>query len=274
MNPGPPPRRPGICHSRALSDIDHNDGVKSPCSPAPDWHNRPRLRLPQLTVTFTNALDGAQDMIRMRRARLTAGILLGVGAVVAPLAGASGAAAAPSQGPNTPTQVPGGINAATLPGASVFGNTPPGTAVTVSFVLKEQNFSSLESQVEAGIPSTGSLSVGQFAARYGQSASNISALTSYLAGFGIKTSVYTDDVNVVATGTAGEFNKALTITEENVHVPQQAGIGGFGPIRAQNVYTSAQEPLLPYRLASFVTAILGLSDYCPFVRDIGKPPPP
>ena len=207
----------------------------------------------------------------MRRARLTAGILLGVGAVVAPLAGASGAAAASNQSPNTPTQVPGGINAATLPGASVFGNTPPGTAVTVSFVLKEQNFASLESQVEAGIPSTGYLSVGQFAARYGQPASNITALTSYLAGFGIKTSVYPDDVNVVATGTAGDFNKALTITEENVHVPQQAGIGGFGPIRAQNVYTSTQEPLLPYRLASFVTAILGLSNYGPFVSDIAKP---
>src|ERR1700683_3349707 len=210
-------------------------------------------------------------MIRMRRARLVAGILLGAGAIVAPLAGASGAAAAPNQGPNTPTQVPGGINAATLPGASVFGDTPPGTAVTVSFVLKEQNFSSLEAQVESGIPQSNYLSVSQFAARYGQSASNISALTSYLAGFGIKTSVYADDVNVVATGTAGDFNKALTITEENVHVPQQAGFGGFGPIRAQNVYTSPQEPLLPYRLASFVTGILGLSNYGPVVSGVAKP---
>src|SRR6202167_2184461 len=244
MNPGPPPRRPGI---------------------------RPRSRLPQLTVTFTNALDGAQDMIRMRRARLTAGILLGVGAVVAPLAGASGAAASSNQSPNTPTQVPGGINAAALPGASPFGTTPPDTPVTVSFVLKEQGISSLETQVESGIPQSNYLSVSQFAARYGQPASNISALTSYLAGFGITTSVYPDDVNVVANGTAGDFNRALTITEENVHVPQQAGFGGFGPIRAQNVYTSPQEPLLPYRLASFVTAILGLSNYGPFVSDVAKP---
>jgi subtilase family serine protease len=190
---------------------------------------------------------------------------------VAPLAGASGAAASLNQSPNTPTQVPSGINAATLPGASVFGDTPPGTAVTVSFVLKEQGISSLESQVESGIPSTGYLSVSQFAARYGQPASNIDALTSYLAGFGIKTSVYADDVNVVATGTAGDFNKALTITEENVHVPQQAGIGGFGPVRAQNVYSNKQAPLLPYRLASFVTAILGLSNYGPYVSDVAKP---
>jgi kumamolisin len=207
----------------------------------------------------------------MRKARLTAGILLGVGAVVAPLAGVSGAAASSSTGPSTPTQVPGGINAAALPGASVFGTTRADTQVTVSFVLKEQNISSLEAQVESGIPRDGYLSVSQFAAKYGQPASNINALTSYLAGFGIKTNVYPDDVNVVATGTAGEFDQALTITEEDVQVPQQAGIGGIGPIRAQKVYSPKQAPLLPYRLASFVTAILGLSDYGPFVSDIAKP---
>jgi kumamolisin len=208
-------------------------------------------------------------MIRMRKARLAAGILLGVGAVVVPLAGASGAAA--STNPNAPTQVPTGINAADLPGATVFGNTPADTPVTVSFVLKEQNVGSLELQVEAGIPSSNYLSVSQFAAKYGQPASNINALTSYLAGFGIKTNVYADDVNVVATGTAGEFDQALTITEQNVHVPQQAGTGGFGPIRAQNVYSPKQAPLLPYRLASFVTAILGLDNYGPYVSTAAKP---
>jgi kumamolisin len=207
----------------------------------------------------------------MRKARLAAGILLGVGAVVAPLAGASGAAASLSTSPNTPTGVPSGINAASLPGVTVFGNTPSNTPETVSFILKEQNASSLEAQVESGIPTSNYLSVSQFAAKYGQPTSNINALTSYLAGFGITSDVYADDVDVSTTGTAGEYNQALTITEENVHVPQQAGFGSFGPIRAQNVYTNKQEPLLPYRLASFVTAILGLSNYGPFVSDIAKP---
>jgi kumamolisin len=204
----------------------------------------------------------------MRKARLTAGILLAAGTVVVPLAGASAASAS---GPNSPTGVASGISAATMPGATVFGDTPTDTPVTVSFVLKEQHISSLEAQVESGIPRDGYLSVSRFAAEYGQPASNINALTSYLAGFGIKTDVYADDVNVVATGTAGDFDNALTITEENVHVPQQAGFGGFGPIRAQDVYSNKQEPLLPYRLASFVTAILGLSNYGPFVSDIAKP---
>jgi kumamolisin len=216
-------------------------------------------------------MRGAQDMIRMRKARLAAGILLGVGIVAAPLAGASSAAAASSPGPNTPTTVSAGINAAAISGATVFGNTTADTPVTVSFVLKERNIQALEARVEGGIPRSNYLSVSQFAARYGQPASNINSLTSYLAGFGIKTDVYADNVDVVATGTAGEFDQALTITEENVHVPQQAAHGGLGPIHAQDVYSNKQAPLLPYRLASFVTAILGLTNYGPYVSDIAKP---
>jgi kumamolisin len=216
--------------------------------------------------------DGAQSMIRMTKARLTVAAVLGlgVGAFLVPLAGATGAAAS-TPGPSTPTSVPAGINAAALPGATVFGDTPADTPVTVSFVLKEQNIQSLEAQVEAGIPTSSYLSVGQFAAEYGQPASNISALTSYLASFGISTTVYADHVDVVANGTAGEFDQALTVTEENVAVPQQPGGAGYGPIPAQRVYTNEQSPLLPYRLASFVTAILGLSDYGAFVSDVAKP---
>ena len=37
------------------------------------------------------------------------------------------------------------------------------------------------------------------------------------------------------------------------------------------MYTNTQQPLLPYRLASFVAAILGLSDYGPYVSHIAKP---
>ena len=210
-------------------------------------------------------------MIRKTMARLTAGTLIGAAAVAVPMATATSATASPSQSPTTATPVPSGINPATLPGVTVFGNTPPDTPVTVSFILKMQNIQSLEFRVEAGIPSSNYLSVGQFAARYGQSASNINALTSYLAGFGITTTVYADDLDVVANGTAGDFDNALTITEENVSVPRQAGSHGFQAVRAQNAYTNKQEPLLPYRLAHFVTAILGLSDYGPFVSDTAKP---
>ena len=213
-------------------------------------------------------------MIRISKPGLATRILLGVGvgALLVPLVGAASSAnAASGPGPNTPTAVPTGINAAALPGATVFGDTPTDTPVTVSFILKERNIQSLGAEVEAGIPTSDYLSVRQFAAEYGQPAYNINALTSYLAGFGIATTVYADNVDVVATGTAGDFNNALTITEENVDVPQQPGNGAFGPIRAQKVYTNEQDPLLPYRLASFVAAILGLTNYGPFVSDTAKP---
>ncbi len=214
-------------------------------------------------------------MFHSRKARLSAGIVIGVAAVMVPLATLSGSALA-STGPNTPTQVPQGINAADIPGTQVFGDTPSGQAVTVSFVLNEQNIRSLEAQVETGIPSSQYLSVSQFAARYGQSTSNIDALTSYLAGFGISTDVYADHVDVVANGTAGEFDKALTITEKEATVPEQKGSGGyggfgFGPVPEQNIFTNTSDPLLPYRLASFVTAILGLTNYAPYVSDVVKP---
>jgi kumamolisin len=205
----------------------------------------------------------------MTTARLAAGIVLGAGVLIAPLAAASSAAAATN--PSTPTQVPAGIDAADIPGATVFGNTPPSTPVTVSFILKLRGETALGAAAERGIPTSDYLSVGQFAADHGQSPSNIRALTSYLAGFGITTSVYADDLDVVATGTAGEFNHALTITEEQVHVPAQRG-GGFGPSsHEQTVYSNNSQPLLPYRLATFVTAILGLSNYGPYVSDVAKP---
>ena len=207
----------------------------------------------------------------MGRARLAAGILLGAGVIMAPLAAASSAAAAPTAGPNTPTSVPSGISAADVPGASVFGDTDPSTPETVSFVLKMRNEASLSAAVEQGIPTSQYLSVGQFAARHGQPVSNINALTSYLASFGITTTVYADGLDVVANGTAGEFNKALTITEKQVEVPPQPGDAQYGFSHKSRYYSNTSDPLLPYRLASFVTAILGLSNYGPFVSDVAKP---
>ena len=181
-------------------------------------------------------------------------------ASVALLPGQAAGAATP--GPNTPEPVQSGINAAALPGASVFGNTPADTPETVSFVLRERDLHQLEKAVERGL--RGFLSVGQFASRYGQSQASISSLTSYLAHYGISTAVDADDVDVVATGTAGDFDNALSVTQLNYDVPQLPGSDGTGPIPAQRVHGTAQSPLLPYRLSRFVLAILGLTNYGPF----------
>ena len=179
-----------------------------------------------------------------------------------PLAALAGPASAATPSPNTPEQVASGISAAQLPGATVFGSTPASTPETVSFVLRERNVNVLKASVSNGVRNY--LSVSQFAGTYGQTPANISALTSYLAGFGIKSDVYADNVDVSTTGTAGEYDQALSVTQNQYHVPQQAARDGINAIPAQTVHGNAKSPLLPYRLSNFVLAILGLTNYAPY----------
>jgi kumamolisin len=192
-------------------------------------------------------------MIRKSACRL----MMVVVSVCVLLVGASVASAA------SPTQkVAQGVNPATLPGATVFGNTPPGTPETVSFIMREQNESQLEAGVEQGVRSF--LSVPQFAARYGGFPFAINQLRGYLSRFGITTTVDADQVDVVANGTAGEFDQALSVQQHQYHVPAQPGHGGFGGIPAQTVHGAGESPQLPRGFAGDVLAILGLSNYAPF----------
>ncbi len=188
-----------------------------------------------------------------------------------PLAALAGPASAATSAtnPNTPEKVASGITASQLPGATVFGTTPADTPETVSFILQERNYSLLRANVINGVRNY--LSVSQFASRYGQTPANIAALTSYLAHFGIKTDVYPDNVDVVATGTAGEFDSALSVTQHQYHVPALRGVGGLAGIPAQTVHGTAGAPLLPYRLSNFVLAILGLTNYGIYADHVVKP---
>jgi subtilase family serine protease len=198
------------------------------------------------------------------RSRLLAGLAAGVLAVATPVA-ATAATAQAASGSNNPQQVPAGILAPEMRGASAFGNTPASTPEQVSFILKERNVSALESAVTGGLKNFDS--VGQFAAKYGQTSYVVSALTSYLASFGITTAVYPGNVDVSATGTAGEFDKALSVTQKNYNVPAQPGFGGH-KIKAQSVYSATGAPKLPSNLAQYVLAILGLTNYSPFSTNL------
>ena len=196
------------------------------------------------------------------RSRLWAGLAAGVLTVAASIAATSGAAqAASTPGPNTPETVPTGLLASSLPGASAFGDTSPSTPEQVSFILKERDISQLESSVTSG--KTSYDSVSQFAGKYGQTSAVVSALTGYLAKFGITTSVYPGNVDVSASGTAGEFDQALTVKQQNYHVPARHGANG-GSVPAQTVYSATAAPELPYRLSQYVLAVLGLTNYAPF----------
>jgi subtilase family serine protease len=201
-------------------------------------------------------------MIWMRKARLSAGIVLGVAAIVTPLATLAGPASASIPSPDTPEAVASGIGVASLPGSTAFGSTPAGTPEAVSFILRERNLSYLEAGALQGFRNY--LSVSGFASAYGQTPANISALTTYLAHFGIKSDVYADDVDISTTGTAGEYDAALSVTQQQYRVPAFAARDGLAGIPAQNVHGIATSPLLPYRLSNFVLAVLGLTNYAPY----------
>jgi subtilase family serine protease len=177
------------------------------------------------------------------------------------LMGAATASAASST-----TTVPQGVNAAALPGSSPFGNTPPNTPETVSFVMNERNKSQLEAQVEHGLHHF--VSVGRFASQYGGDPSAIAQLRGYLSKFGITTTEYADRVDVVANGTAGEFDQALSVQQRQYHVPAQRGHHGMRGIPAQTVHGAVGAPRLPSSFGRDVLAVLGLTNYAPFTSNM------
>ncbi|HXB47292.1 MAG TPA: protease pro-enzyme activation domain-containing protein [Streptosporangiaceae bacterium] len=183
----------------------------------------------------------------------TAGSLLLLSAVVP-----AGAATGPSAGK---VAVPQGLSVAGLVGHSVFPRPINGnTKETVSFVLRLRQASTLESDVERGMPG-GFLKVATFASRYGQTKPRVAALEKYLRGFGLKTTAYADRLDVSVTGTAREFNKALSVTQAQ-YTTKAVPARGNQPARpAVTFHGTTDQPLLPKNLAGFVYAILGLTNY-------------
>jgi kumamolisin len=200
-------------------------------------------------------------MARTVRLRLWAGLAAGAVIAAVPVA-ATAANASTGPGSNTLVRVTPGISAANVPGAVGFGTTPASTPETVSFVFKEQNLGTLEAAVTRGVKNY--VSVGQFAREYGANPAVISGLESYLGKFGITTSAYADNVDVVANGTAGEFDQALAVTQHQYKAPAVRGRDGLAGIRAQTFHGTAQNPEVPAYIASSLVAILGLTDYSPF----------
>ena len=167
----------------------------------------------------------------------------------------------PVRHPEAMTAVPAGISAAALRGATVFGATPPDTPESVSFILKARDLSQLKANVEQGVHDY--LSVSQFAQTYGQSPTTIYLLEVYLSWFGIGTQSYADDLDVTASGTAGQFDQALEVQQLEYHVPGRPGIDGSEGIPSQTVHGTAASPQLPTLIAKHVLTVLGLTNYSP-----------
>jgi kumamolisin len=157
------------------------------------------------------------------------------------------------------TAVTQGPGAAALP-STPFGATPPSTPETVSFILSARNLGDLEKQVQNGWHGP-FLSVNDFARQFGQSQGNINALEQYLAGFGITSTATADGLDIQTQGTAGEYDNALQVQQQQFQVNPGPVYKGAPDRKPMMVHGTKQTPLLPKNLAKFTLAILGLSSY-------------
>jgi subtilase family serine protease len=194
------------------------------------------------------------------RRRVAAGVILAAGT-----AGSMTllSAVAPAQGSTSPAPkvaVAQGVTMAGLKAQPVFP-VAPGTKETVSFALRMRDESRLAAKVTAGIRPGHFLSVAQFAERYGQSESSIKALEGFLADYGIKTKAYADHLVVTATGTAGEFDNALSVSQHQYKTAAVRAHDGIAGHPAYTFHGTKDRPLLPRKLARIVQSILGLTNY-------------
>jgi kumamolisin len=200
-----------------------------------------------------------------------AGVLVAaLGVLGSPSFEASSFVASPSSAPTGEVAVAQGLGPIVLKNATAIGSTAASTPEIVSFILRGRNLFSLESAVEGG--HSPDLTVAQFAARYGQTTATITALQSYLNKYGIATSVYPDGLDVTASGTAAEFDSALSVKQQQYKVPAMAAHNGLATIGAQQVHGTTQNPYLPTSLGSSVLTILGLTNYAPFSTDLTHTP--
>ena len=180
-------------------------------------------------------------------------------ALVAAIGGAvsatSAAAKVPvSQGPSSLLLQHSGKDGAP-PVFPIDDNTPANTPEDVSFILDIRHENALENLVSNGVNGGHYLSTAQFAQQYGQSRQNIRALTSYLAHDGIHTTVMSDSLDVQANGTAGEFDNALSVHQRDYETTAIPAQHGHPAVPGKTFHGSANDPLLPRQLASFVESI-------------------
>jgi kumamolisin len=210
---------------------------------------------------------------RRRVVAVAAAAALAAGALAAAMADPPFRTSSFQAGPSAPqggVAVAQGLGPAVLKNATAKGATPPDTQEIVSFILRGRNMLQLTSAVGSG--RSPNLTVAKFASQYGQSPTAITALESYLNQFGLKTSTYPDNLDVTASGTAAQFDQALSVQQQQYQVPAAAAHDGLPGIAAQLVHGTTATPYLPASIAPSVLAVLGLTNYAPFRADATHTP--
>lgn len=177
--------------------------------------------------------------------------------------------------PSPPEQrapVAQGAGVTALAGGVALGATPAASLLSVSLVLRPRHLGQLEAKVERGFARP-YLSVGQFAATYGQTPEVIDQLTGYLAGYGIASAVAPNRLEIKAAGSAVAFEFALGVALHQYLVvtpapsPSQSATAGRPPSQIQVVHGTLAQPSLPSALAAKVSTVLGLTNAASFVSN-------
>ena len=217
--------------------------------------------------------------IKLKASKSRLAIKAGVGFALGSMVALAATSAAPltdaALSSNSLQSVPQGIGAAVIANATPMSQTNSAQTMTVSFILKANNLMMLENRVSKGW--TGPyLKVPQFAEMFGQSMSFIDMLKHYLGTYGIHSHAYPDRLVVVAEGTALQFDHALSVLMDNFNL-KTPSTSLTGAATTKVFYGSKTNPMLPQNLASNIVAILGLTNYQPFVSQalpaVGKPGP-
>jgi subtilase family serine protease len=164
------------------------------------------------------------------------------------------AASSSSKADQQLTSVKQGTGRSVLENADYFGDLPDNTPVSVDIVLKTNNEKKLQSYIEQTVDPNSALyhrylSVDQFKKGFGASDLTVKALAQYLKHYKISTKIYDNNLIVSANGTAGDFNKAFSVTIQKAK------------FRGRTFHAAKKGPKLPRFLASHVLAILGLTNY-------------
>ncbi|MDF2909858.1 MAG: putative periplasmic aspartyl protease [Sporolactobacillus laevolacticus] len=164
-----------------------------------------------------------------------------------------------------PTTVSQGTGRAVLNNADYFGDLRDNTPVSVDIVLKVKNEHLLQSYIDRSVNPNSAfyhkyLNVHEFGSNFGASPATISALTQYLKNYHISTKVYANQLIVSASGTAGDFNKAFSVTIQKAK------------FKGRSFHAAKNGPKLPRFLANNVLAVLGLTNYSELTpRSVKRP---
>ncbi|NRD78930.1 S8 family serine peptidase [Bacillus sp. BRMEA1] len=158
-----------------------------------------------------------------------------------------------------------GENPQVLQNASVFGDLPGNTVVTVDIVMKITNKNQLANYInDTTTPGNKNyrnyLSVDQFKNSFGANPESINKATAYLQSFGITTSVYPNNLIITATGTADQFNKAFSVKlkKENYN--------------GKSFHGTSERPSVPANFGNDILCVLGLTNYSNFTSHAVKQP--